>query len=599
MQQNLTFAQRYSKFKKYASTRLYNYLEFLYYFKNRYLLCFLFGVLGGVGMTPFNIFPCFVFSIFSIIRLCDFCNNAKKCFFAGVCYFFGLSLIVFYWIPFSLLTDKHYFYLFPFALVLLPFAYALLHAPMFALYKEVSYYTNAVERVLFFPAVWCIFEYIRSFTFLAFPWALSGYTMMFSMKIFQFASIIGVFGFSVFIMFFASACQLIFLDGDGYKYYGYLRYILTLFAIMLLMYLFGWFATSGRARQQKFEPNVILRVVQGGQKAFAYKNELQRERALANYKQITQSSPATNVTHIIWPESAVEFSVYQNEGVANILQNMLTSGQILLTGSVRIEEEALSNYLTETSESAEGIDNINNLKIYNTMSMIDSLGRQTYYDKHYLVPFGEFIPFKNLIPFLQAITGGGIDFSRGKELRVYKLINTPSFLPLICYEIAFSGKFPFYSSIAYKNENGIERIKRERLRWIVNITNDAWFGYTSGPFQHFQMARARAVEYGVSVVRAANTGISGIIDPHGKVIKKINLNKTGFFDSPLPSPLESETIFSIVGNLPAIILVLVIFTSLIIHYLINKHYKKLIPLTTQLFNAIDKACGNTRDKRGD
>ena len=581
----------YQNFKKTSSKKLYSYLEFLYYFRPRYLLCFIFGVLGGFGMTPFNILPFFIISIVSIIRLTDFAKNTKEAIFVGIFYSYGMGLVLFYWIPFAMLTDKMYYLLFPIAFLLTPLLYALFQSLIFFIYKEISYYTNAVERVMCFSSLWCLFEYIRSFTPINFPWALAGYTMMFSNSIFQFSSIIGVFGFSVFILFFSSGFHLIFLDGDGDRYYSYLRYILTTLITLLAMFVYGYLIKL--YKEEGLQDKTIVRLVQGGVKAKSYKTGDERKQSLKIYKDITLSEKTDHITHIIWPESAVEFSIYQNDGVSNILKNILNDGQILITGSMRIEEQDLKNNYFKNDEN-----NINNFKIYNTMSMIDSTGRQTYYDKHFLVPFGEYIPFKRIIPFLKSITGDGIDFSNGKETRVYKLINTQSFIPLICYEIAFSGKLPIYSSNIYKKESG-ERIYRERAKWIINITNDAWFGYTSGPFQHYQMSIARAIEYGIPVVRVANTGISAIIDPYGKVTHKIGLNKVGFIDAPIPKALKDETIFAIFGNIPSLIFISVIFLSLFIHYLLNKYYKKIIPITTQIFNIVDKIQDNKRDKRGD
>ena len=578
---------KYVNFKKIASRRLYSYLELLYYFRPRYLMCFGYGILGGLGMTPFNFIPFFIVSVFSIIRLCDFAKNAKESYFIGLWYFYGFSLIVFYWIPFSMLTDIKYYGLFPIVLLLMPFVYAIPHALMFMIYKEVSYYTNAIERVMFFASVWCIFEYIRAFTFVAFPWGLTGYAMMFSSSIFQFASVIGVYGFSVFLVFFASSVHLIFLNGDGYVYYGYLRYIFTFLIAMILMFVYGFFVLKFTKTQ--YQDNVMLRVVQAGIKQTGDKTADERFDILNSHKTLTTSQSMDKITHIIWPESSVEFSIYQNEWVSHYLQQMLSPNQILIAGSMRIEE--LSN--------SQNNNHIDNIKLYNTMSMLNGKGQQTYYDKHFLVPYGEFVPFRNVMPFLKSLTGDGIDYSAGKSVRVFKILNSPPFIPLICYESAFSGKLPVYTSFIKQDENGVNKVIKERAQWMIHITNDGWFGFTSGPFQHFQMSRARAIEYGMPVVRAANTGITAIIDANGRVLQKIKLNKIGIINSPLPVASKNETPFSIFGNLPALILVLLIFSFLFIHYAINKHYRKIIPLTTKVFDLLDKARGRQRDKRGD
>jgi apolipoprotein N-acyltransferase len=158
-------------------------------------------------------------------------------------------------------------------------------------------------------------------------------------------------------------------------------------------------------------------------------------------------------------------------------------------------------------------------------------GQFSTYDKHQLVPFGEFVPLRNVLP-LDKITPGNIDFSRGEGPRTITQAGAPPFSPLICYEIIF----PWYAVD-----------KEKRPEWIFNATNDGWYGDTPGPHQHLDAARMRAVEQGLPVVRAANTGISAVIDPYGRVVKKLNLNVRGIIDQTLPAPL-TPTIYAKFGE---------------------------------------------------
>ena len=162
------------------------------------------------------------------------------------------------------------------------------------------------------------------------------------------------------------------------------------------------------------------------------------------------------------------------------------------------------------------------------------------------MPFGEYIPFSDFIPFITKITNGGIDFSSGDK---NKIIKTPyfSFTPLICYEVSFSDSL---LSIA----------KDPNLNLIINLTNDAWFGNSSGPYQHFDMAKMRAIEYGTPLVRAANTGISVAFDALGRVIAKIDLNQEGVVDIDIPKKLDKHTIYVSYGFAPLILLIIILIS---------------------------------------
>ena len=156
------------------------------------------------------------------------------------------------------------------------------------------------------------------------------------------------------------------------------------------------------------------------------------------------------------------------------------------------------------------------------------------YDKVHLVPFGEYLPFQSTLErlgFLQLtkVQGG---FAAGDRHRAYDLPGAPRFLPLICYEIVFPG------AIVPPDD---------RPGWLLNVTNDAWFGISPGPYQHFQQARARAIEEGLPLVRAANNGISAVVDPLGRVIQHLSLGTEGVLDSQLPRPLE-PTIYARLGD---------------------------------------------------
>jgi apolipoprotein N-acyltransferase len=190
----------------------------------------------------------------------------------------------------------------------------------------------------------------------------------------------------------------------------------------------------------------------------------------------------------------------------------------LLTGTVR-------------SEDGEG-----RRRYFNSMAAVSGTGQVlAVYDKSHLVPFGEYLPlFWMLEPLgITKLTGGSGGYTQGGGVRTIEIANTPSFGSLICYEVLFPGEVV---------EPG------HRPEWLVTMTDDSWFGPWTGPYQHLGIAKIRAAEEGLAVVRAANTGVSAVIDPYGRVTTSLELGVAGIVDSPLPKPLKS-TVFARGGDL--------------------------------------------------
>jgi apolipoprotein N-acyltransferase len=182
--------------------------------------------------------------------------------------------------------------------------------------------------------------------------------------------------------------------------------------------------------------------------------------------------------------------------------------------------------------------------VYNSIYVLDHQGAiRAVYDKVHLVPFGEYLPFEDILERigLQTLTEQRGGFLAGDRHRRMTTPGAPSVLPLICYEIIFPGEL---------------RSADERPGWIVNVTNDGWFGNSSGPYQHLQQARLTAIEEGLPVVRAANTGISAVIDPLGRIVASLPLASEGVLDAPLPRSIGAP-IYARLGDLPAAVLILI------------------------------------------
>jgi apolipoprotein N-acyltransferase len=232
------------------------------------------------------------------------------------------------------------------------------------------------------------------------------------------------------------------------------------------------------------------------------------------------------VTHLIWPESSFPFFLTREADAFAEITNLLPPNTVLVTGAVRLADP----------------DHPNESGVYNSIYVIDHTGAiPAIYDKVHLVPFGEYLPFEKILEAigLQTITEQRGGFLFGDRHRVVAVPGAPNALPLICYEIIFPGEI---------------RSSEARPGWIVNVTNDGWFGISTGPYQHLQQARLTAIEEGLPVVRAANTGISAVLDPLGRVISSLPLGTEGVLDAPLPRPI-SAPLYTRLGDMPAAIMV--------------------------------------------
>jgi apolipoprotein N-acyltransferase len=235
-----------------------------------------------------------------------------------------------------------------------------------------------------------------------------------------------------------------------------------------------------------------------------------RDEVLSAYYHLSapEGAPMEPRTVLVWPESAFPFALTQEPGVLAAIAELLPQDTALVTGAYRVERPP------------EG-----ERKVFNSIYVIGDDGTITAaYDKVHLVPFGEYVPFPDHLDALglrQLVPSG---FSPGPTRETLELPFGPAFSPLICYEIAFSGAVL---------SGG------ERPSFLLNVTNDGWFGTTTGPYQHFHQARVRAVEEGLPLVRAANTGISAVADGYGRVLSRTALGDATMIEARLPAALPS------------------------------------------------------------
>jgi apolipoprotein N-acyltransferase len=422
----------------------------------------------------------------------------------------------------------------PFAVIGLPAYLALFTALGFALARLI--WTKDASRILALAAALTVSEWLRGHALTGFPWNAFGYALTEPLALAQTASLIGLWGLTFLsVAIFASPAVLI----DGRRVGRPWLVPLTALVLLVAMSIYGSVRLSRHPTE--FTDNVRLRIMQPNVAQDVRFNYTAKQAVMQKYLTLSdratgpQSTGVSGTTVLIWPESAFPFFLTREADAMAEIADLLPKGTILITGSVRAPDLPPDARIT---------------RAYNSIYVIgDDGGILSIYDKLHLVPFGEFLPFQGLMEklgfvLLTKVQGG---FISGTGRRTIELPNAPSVLPLICYEAIFPGDI--------ESRGG-------RPGWIVNLTNDGWFGISTGPHQHLQQARLRAIEQGLPLVRAANTGISVVTDPLGRIVARLDLGVEGVLDSRLPVAVTS-TPYARAGDIPAAIMVTIAFVLVI------------------------------------
>jgi apolipoprotein N-acyltransferase len=285
-------------------------------------------------------------------------------------------------------------------------------------------------------------------------------------------------------------------------------------ALISSFVLFAALAAWGEIRLQTTElittPDVRLRLVQPNVSQTTKWLASERERHFKELMDLSTVEGKKPVTHIFWPETASTYYLSEDTERRKEIAASIPATADIITGVIRRD-----------------VGKDGQLHFYNSLVALDGLGRLVAgYDKTHLVPFGEYMPLRKFIPLRALATS--TDFTPGSSVRSMRVLGLPLFSPLICYEVIFSG------SVVDPDD---------RPDFMVNLTNDGWYGRSTGPYQHFAIARVRAIEEGMPLIRIANTGISGVIDPLGRVEKQLGINQQGIIDSDLPEALP-PTLFA-------------------------------------------------------
>ena len=450
----------------------------------------------------------------------------KNGFYLGFCSGLAHYLTLVYWLAHTMQTYGHLPLYLCLAILILLASYLALYTAVFAMIVT-RLCSTPLRLYIIAPCLWVSLEYIRTFLFTGFPWELLGYTQFNILPLIQISDIFGVYGVSFYIALSNAAIFLLYLyfTGKAWHKNGVATSlaagsILSFALIFGLVWFYGTWRMDSIYELSSGAPQVKISIVQGNiDQAKKWDPAFQRSSAI-KYIELSLLAKEHKPDLVVWPETATPFYfLYNTELSEMVLKGIGDTGTDFLIGSPSF---SLVNSAVE---------------YYNSAYLIGSGGKVCgKYDKAHLVPFGEYVPFKKWLPFLGKMVEQVGDFWPGKKGQTIQWKDYKLGLQ-ICYEIIF----PNLSRAMAKNNAAL----------LVNITNDAWYGRSSAPYQHFSMTIFRAVENRRSLIRAANTGISGFIDPAGRVIASTQLFKDAIITRSVPM-LHETTFYSRFGDLFAL-----------------------------------------------
>ena len=464
------------------------------------LAIFLFGGLTSLSFAPFYCFPAGIVGFSGMLYCLALSPWSNRPYFYGWWFSFGYFVVGLYWIANGLKTAG-FWYLMPLGWIGLPAFLSLLIMPAVGLSCQGA--RPGLARCLLFTILWSIGEYLRGHLLTGFPWNLNGY--VWSLEILQVTSIIGIYGLSLLttLLFVSLASKnRTFIVG----------------CLMLFMGLYGW----GHHRLTQFpteRTGINMRLVQA-----AIPQQLKWlsdhfEENLNKHLGLSMMDGERPLKAIIWSEASIPTFITRYPVLMSALAAAAPSQGYIIVGGPR-----------------HGTDK----QIYTSTLVVNTQAELVAsYDKSHLVPFGEYFPLRKIFPYMSKLTHGEQDYSAGASVQTVTIDGLPPFSPLICYEAIFPGAV----------------VTTPRPAWMLNQTNDAWYGYSTGPFQHLQIVRTRAVEEGIPLVRAANNGISAVVDAVGRITEQLALDEFGFIDFDLPKVLPISTQYSQYRNLTFFILI--------------------------------------------
>jgi len=477
------------------------------------------GALATAALPPVHAVPLLLVAFPVLVWLLDGRTRARGAFLDGFLFGLGHWLTGIYWVAEAMLVQADRFaWLIPVAVPGLAAVLAVFPALAVVLAWRLA--PPGTGRVLLLVAAWTALAWLRGWIFTGFPWNVLATAWTPWPAMLQPAAWLGAYGLGLATV--AAAALPARLAAPGWRN--------GVAAGAGLLVLAGLGAAGG-ARLAGADggvvPGVRLRLVQPAVPQGRKWVPEERPRHVKQLIRMSRRPGSDGRTHVIWPETAVPYFLGRNGRVRRAVARAAPPGGAVVTGAPR------AGAGTESG----------GLRAWNSIRVVRPDGTvSATYDKHHLVPFGEYMPLSGILPLERLAPGRGT-FTPGDGPRRLPIPGAPPANPLVCYEAIFPG--------AVTDAAG-------KGRWLLNLTNDAWFGTSAGPHQHFAAARLRAVEEGRPLVRVANTGISGVVDSYGRVRALLGLGEKGIIDTPLPRPLSSRTPYAVWGNALPLVLVVVV-----------------------------------------
>ncbi|MBO6518738.1 MAG: apolipoprotein N-acyltransferase [Rhodospirillales bacterium] len=485
------------------------------------MLAVVLGALAVAALPPFYVFPVLWISLSGLLYLNWSAPSLRSAALEG--WFFGLGWFGggFYWIGHAFLVDaERYAALMPVAVLGMAAGMGLYTALGACVLHAIArrYDKLHLVHIAAFAGTWTLCEWLRSWMLTGFPWNPLASVWGNLPEMMQSVAWIGALGLSLLTAaVFAAPALLIGRPRAALK-----KPALQVLAICVMLPLL-WAGGMWRVDVASLvtHEDIVLRLVQPAiPQKLKWQSDLRRQHVIRQMAMSKRTpGPLGPPTHVIWAETNVPFVLEPDSPIPSSLAAVVPPGGALIFGAPRRDQQG---------------------RAFNSLFVIDQDGKVAdIFDKYHLVPFGEYVPFRSILP-VNKLTEGRGDFSAGPGPRTQHFAGLPSFGAIICYEVIFAG-------------NVVD--PNDRPSWILNLTNDGWFGPSTGPRQHLVQAKLRAIEEGLPVVRVANTGISAVIDPYGRVRNSIGLDEQGIIDAPLPLPLAA-TVFADYGQSTSLLLAL-------------------------------------------
>jgi apolipoprotein N-acyltransferase len=484
---------------------------------------FLAGLLSVAAMAPFFVTPVLFLTLPVLIWLIDGIREAgtpRSAFLSaakiGWWFGFGYFLLGLFWIGEAFLVEAEKFaWLMPFAVTLMPAGLALFTGLAAGAARLV--WRPGFARVLTLAVCLGMTEWLRGHVLTGFPWNVLGYALTWPVEVMQSASVVGIYGLTLLaVVIFGGPLVLL---ADGVRRDQYPRAVggAVLLAVvpLLTMYAVGAWRLS---KPTLFVDGARVRIVQPSiPQRDKWRPEKQREIfedhiAMSLHDPSGRRDDLAGITHVIWPEAAMPFLPLEQPQALEAIGAFLPAGTRLLSGALRVEKSA---------RAGDPLRAFNSLMVFGDTGSLEQV-----YDKVHLVPFGEYLPMQSLLESvgLEQLTRWRGGFSSGPEPRpLMDIPGLPTVSALVCYEAIFPSLI---------DQSG-------RAQLLINVTNDGWFGDSTGPWQHFHQSRVRAVEQGVPLVRVANNGVSAVVDAHGQVVAMLSLNVRGVLDADIPASIAA------------------------------------------------------------